>query len=119
VTPLAWFRIPQVGPVSLSREWRVEPTRLLPRRERPGINWTAFEFLRVFDRTRLECLEELLRQPDEPCLKRGRALRYDGAPDRFRRWLTIRMRAIQARELMQLVFADGALKDGADGIQPV
>ena len=96
-----WFRTPRVGTLPLSEEWRGKPTQTLPRWTRPGIQRTAFDFLRIFDREALEGLKHLLLQPDEPSLQRGRVLKFEGAPDRFRTWLPIRVRAIRTRELAQ------------------
>lgn len=91
--------------LTLSKEWRSEPVarHSPPLWARPGINRTAFEFLRHFDRITLEGLEKLLLQPDTPDLVgRGKIQTYEGAEDRFRKWLPIRMRAIRAREYSQL-----------------
>ncbi len=127
----AWFYTPRLGSLRLSREWRGEPTCIPPRHTRPGICRTAFEFL-AFLRPEdcRERLERLLKGPDAPDLRgtcypdqlRGNVLRQEGASDRFRRWLPIRVRAIRARELAQLGLADAEedLKkpDAPNAVQP-
>ena len=107
-----WYRTPTVSNLRLSKEWVGEPTGAPPRWVRPGINRTAFDFLRVFDRSILEGLEKLLLKPDPPYLVgRGKLLRYEGALDRFRKWLPIRVRAIRAREFAQFGMEDDAEQD--------
>jgi hypothetical protein len=108
-TMMRWFGKPSLGRLETSKEWRQEPSRLPPRWERPGISRTAFEFLMVFDREWVEGLHRLLAEPDEPPMKRGRVLKYDGKPERFRKWLGIRVQAMRARELRQLVLSEAAL----------
>ncbi len=93
---------PTLGHLRLVKEWRGEPTNALALWARPGINRTAFDFVRHFDREALESLEDLLRDEDPPYLHgRGHRLCYEGAPNRFRKWLPIRVRAIRERELAQ------------------
>lgn len=106
---MEWFRTITVSPLRLSKEWHGEPTGTEPRWMRPGIERTAFDFLRTFDREAQEGLERLLVTPDPPDLVgRGRRLVREGAPERFRLWLPIRVRAIRAREMAQLGLDDAA-----------
>ena len=59
-----------------------------------------------------ERLDQLLREPDGADLKgRGQVQRFEGAPDRFRRWLPIRFRAIRARELAALGLDESVLEE--------
>ena len=98
--------------VTLSKEYREQEMQSPPRWARPGINRTAFQFLSTFDPAVHERLDELLREPDDKDLKgRGQVLKFEGAPDRFRRWLPIRFRAIRARELAALGLDEGALEE--------
>lgn len=112
-----WYRVPSCSGLRMTNEYRGEPTAGAPRWDRPGICRTAYDFLRVFDRAALEGLERLLATPDEVSLRvdltkssgvtrRGRVLRFDGADNRFRTWLPVRVRAIRARELAQFGLAD-------------
>ena len=98
-----------LGQVRLTAGYVGEQTGALARWERPGITRTAFDFLRVFDRVTLERLERVLAAPDPPDIHRGRLLKYEGAPDRYKRWLAARVRAIRAREIAAFGLSDEAV----------
>lgn len=80
---------------------------MIQRPDRPGVQRPP-SYAGLDPDTLLQ-LHQLLARPDPLELRtpggrfgRGAQLIYDGAPDRFKRWLPIRMRAIRAREVAAL-----------------
>lgn len=103
-----WWHTPRIRSLRLSREWRSEPSGILPRWTRSGVNHTAFEFLRLrlFERSCLEHLEWCLQQPDPSDMRRGHRVTQEGSPQRWREWLPVRMRAFRTQEVQALGLGD-------------
>lgn len=124
MTLLQWFRTPSKGRLQTTAAYVGQPADLPARWARPGIARTAFEFLPFYDPERVELLARCLREPDPSDLRGVLAPRFrwsetltacrgtiqvsPGDPDRFKRWLPARMRAIRAREIAAFGLADEA-----------